>query len=71
MAMNGNNMGDEIYAAIQVAVSAMADEHNATVSEQKAILRAMATAIVTHIQTNAQATGLDSPGGDSHDLTIS
>jgi hypothetical protein len=71
MAMNGNDMGDEIYAAIQVAVAAMSDEHNASIDEQKSILRAMATAIVTHIQSNAQATGVDVPAGNTHDLSIS
>lgn len=43
MAMNGNNMGDEILTAM----SGVSD------TDRQALFRAMANAIVSHIQTNA------------------
>jgi hypothetical protein len=58
MAMNGNNLGDEIKAAIDLVVDK---------TDRTAIFQAIGTAIVTHLTTNAKGSGVDS-NGDTHDL---
>lgn len=79
MAMNATNLGNEIKAALLAALAAdysdLADDERLTGYTFSEYLTkfsgAIASAIVTHITTNAKATGTDSPGGDSHNLSIS
>lgn len=63
MAMNGNTLGDEIKDAIVALDPPFKDEIDTD------FCRALANAIVNHIQSNAIASGADS-GGDTHALTI-
>ncbi len=62
MPMNGNTMGSAIAAA--VAALTPAEKQNLVLAWQT-----IANEIVTHIQSNGAATGVDS-NGDSHNLTL-
>lgn len=65
MAMNAENLANEIkakYDAIKPEGAGLADA---------VFCKALAEAIVTHIQTNAKATGVDTPAGNNHNLSIS
>lgn len=55
MAMNGNSMGDAIFDAVS-AISIPTDEEM-TETQRRDIFRAIAGAIVSHIQTNASVSG--------------
>jgi hypothetical protein len=64
MSMNGNQLGDELYAAV---ISVMEDQNTSGPDVAKARWREIGTAIVSHIQRNATITPLtttSSPGGD-------
>jgi hypothetical protein len=54
MAMNGNALGDAIRVAVDAAVAA---NPAANPTQRQAIWRAIGTAIVAHIQTNAVVVG--------------
>jgi len=75
MAMNATNLKNEIVAAINAAMpdfTAYPNDHRVglTKAQYDALLYgAIASAIVTHIQTNAKATGTDSRL-DTHNLSI-
>ena len=69
MAMNGNNMGDEVWNAIKSLLENIQDDHRLSGREGQDFWRLICTKIVEHIQNNAHATGADSRG-DSHNLTI-
>lgn len=65
MAMDSDALAAEIIA-----------KYNAFRPEASAALdltycKALAAAIVEHIQSNAKATGSDTPGGNTHNLSIS
>lgn len=77
MAMNPTNLKSEMKTAILAAVAAdyanISDDQTLTgftlPEYLEKYLGALASAIYTHITTNARATGTDSRG-DTHDLTI-
>ena len=66
MAMNGDQMGTEVVAAIKAFTGAGPLPQDAQIL---ALWQEICTAIVLHIQTNGHATGNDS-GGDSHNLNL-
>ena len=61
MAMVGNDLGN----AIKAAVDGVSDKTN-----REELFQAIGSAIVDYIKTNAQATGVDAPTGDTHALSI-
>ena len=65
MSMNSTNLTNEIiakYNAIRPEGSGELDP---------VFVEALASAIVNHITSNAKATGTDTPGGNTHNLSIS
>lgn len=54
MAMNADNLGTELKAAVDAVLAGKTPEQMASISLD--VWKAMASAIVTHIQTNAQVT---------------
>ena len=69
MAMNGTNLGNEIWTEIRPYLDWDGDNPPATITGQDFWIK-VATKIVAHVSANAKATGTDTPQGNSHILDI-
>lgn len=63
MAMNGNNMGDEVIAAIQAIPDFPEQGKTANVIDPR-VIRAICSAVVAHIQANADVLPVSHSGED-------